>query len=163
MSCGSRLISKTDLYPHWRQILDADRGHLQRAGLDLPLIPISSVLRSHALRLGGDKELEAESGFLDLYQFLRDNVVARAESNTRRAVAMDVRSAAAHLTLEMGSELAALKDPSTAQAAVAGLQRARAAAEELHKKTSLWQQSSVTASQTSPPTSITTSGTGCAG
>ena len=46
------LISKTDLYPHWRQILDADRGHLQRAGLDLPLIPISSVLRSHALRLG---------------------------------------------------------------------------------------------------------------
>jgi len=134
------LISKTDLYPHWRQILDADRGHLQRAGLDLPLIPISSVLRSHALRLG-DKELEAESGFLDLYQFLRDNVVARAESNTRRAVAMDVRSAAAHLTLEMGSELAALKDPSTAQAAVAGLQRARAAAEELHKKTSLWQQS----------------------
>ena len=78
---------------------------------------------------------------MDLYQFLRDNVVARAESNTRRAVAMDVRSAAAHLTLEMGSELAALKDPSTAQAAVAGLQRARAAAEELHKKTSLWQQS----------------------
>src|SRR3546814_15501259 len=54
---------------------------------------------------------------------------------------MDVRSAAAHLTVEMGSELAALKDPSTAQAAVAGLQRARAAAEELHKKTSLWQQS----------------------
>ncbi|NMM90952.1 Isoniazid-inducible protein iniA [Rhodococcus sp. SRB_17] len=134
------LISKTDLYPHWRRILDADRGHLQRADLDLPLIPISSVLRSHALRLG-DKELEAESGFMDLYQFLRDNVVARAETNTRRSVSMDVRSAAAHLSLEMGSELAALKDPATAAAAVAGLHRARAAAEELHKKTSLWQQS----------------------
>ncbi|MGC0365710.1 hypothetical protein ABH922_003694 [Rhodococcus sp. 27YEA15] len=134
------LISKIDLYPHWRQILEADRAHLLRDGLDFPLIPISSVLRSHALRLE-DKELDAESGFSDLYRFLRDDVVARVESNTRRAVAMDVRSTAAHLTLELGSELAALRDPATAQAAVAGLQRARAAAEDLHKKTSLWQQS----------------------
>ncbi|NMD59876.1 dynamin family protein [Rhodococcus globerulus] len=134
------LVSKTDLYPHWRRIVDANHGHLQRAGLELPLIPISSVLRSHALRLD-DRELDAESGFPDLYQFLRDKVVARGEANTRRAVVMDVQSIAAHLSLEMGSELAALRDPSTAQAAVAGLHRAREVAEELHKKTSRWQQS----------------------
>ncbi|MGW5152125.1 dynamin family protein [Rhodococcus koreensis] len=133
------LISKTDLYPHWREIVDADRGHLARAGLDVPLIPISSVLRSHALRLQ-DEELNTESGFVELYAFLRDRVVARAEANTRRAVSLDVSSAAEHLTLGIGSELAALRDPAKGVAAVAELQKAKAAAEELHKKTSLWQQ-----------------------
>jgi hypothetical protein len=45
-----------------------------------------------------------------------------------------------HLTLSFGSELAALKDPERAAAAVAGLQRAKSAAEELHKRSSQWQQ-----------------------
>ncbi|OZF55374.1 Isoniazid-inducible protein iniA [Rhodococcus sp. 14-2470-1a] len=133
------LITKTDLYPHWRSIVDANRAHLQREGLDVPMISLSSLLRSHALRLS-DEELNVESGFPDLYAFLRDNVVARADATTRTAVSLDIRSVAEHLTLAMGSELAALRDPERAAAAVAGLQRAKAAAEDLHKKTSQWQQ-----------------------
>lgn len=133
------LITKTDLYPHWRQIVDANRAHLAREGLDVPMIPLSSLLRSHALRLN-DEELNAESGFPELYAFLRDNVVARADATTRSAVSLDIRSVTEHLTLAMGSELAALRDPERAEAAVAGLQRAKSAAEELHKKTSQWQQ-----------------------
>ncbi|OAK54720.1 dynamin family protein [Rhodococcoides kyotonense] len=133
------LITKTDLYPHWRQIVEANRGHLQREGLDVPMIALSSLLRSHALRLN-DEELNAESGFPDLYAFLRDQVVSTADATTRSAVSLDVRSVTEHLTLAMGSELAALRDPERAAAAVAGLQRAKAAAEELHKKTSQWQQ-----------------------
>jgi hypothetical protein len=133
------LITKTDLYPHWRRIVDANRAHLQREGLDVPMISLSSLLRSHALRLS-DEELNVESGFPDLYAFLRDNVVARADATTRTAVSLDIRSVAEHLTLAMGSELAALRDPERAAAAVAGLQRAKSAAEDLHKKTSQWQQ-----------------------
>lgn len=133
------LITKTDLYPHWRQIVEANRGHLQREGLDVPMIALSSLLRSHALRLN-DEELGAESGFPDLYAFLREQVVSTADATTRSAVSLDVRSVTEHLTLAMGSELAALRDPERAAAAVAGLQRAKAAAEELHKKTSQWQQ-----------------------
>lgn len=133
------LITKTDLYPHWRQIVDANAGHLKREGLDVPMIPLSSLLRSHALRLN-DEELNAESGFPDLYAFLRDEVVFRADTTTRAAVSLDIRSATEHLTLAMGSELAALRDPERAAAAVAGLQRAKSAAEDLHKKTSQWQQ-----------------------
>nr|WP_052067870.1 dynamin family protein [Rhodococcus fascians] len=133
------LITKTDLYPHWRSIVDANRAHLQREGLDVPMISLSSLLRSHALRLS-DEELNVESGFPDLYAFLRDNVVARADATTRTAVSLDIRSVAEHLTLAMGSELAALRDPERAAAAVAGLQRAKSAAEDLHKKTSQWQQ-----------------------
>ncbi|ORI14977.1 Isoniazid-inducible protein iniA [Rhodococcus sp. 1163] len=132
------LVTKTDLYPHWRQIVDANLAHLAREGLDVPIIALSSLLRSHALRLS-DEELNSESGFPELYTFLRENVLSRADATTRAAVSLDIRSVTEHLALAMGSELAALRDPQRAEAAVAGLQRAKAAAEELHKKTSQWQ------------------------
>lgn len=132
------LITKTDLYPHWRRIVDADRGHLAREGVDVTLMPISSMLRSHALRLK-DESLDKEAGFPALYDFLR-GVVQRADVLTRKAVALDVRSVSEHLALSLGSELAALRDPEAAAAAVAGLQRARASAEEMQKRSSKWQQ-----------------------
>lgn len=133
------LISKTDLYPHWRAVVDADRAHLDREGIDVPLLPISSVLRSHALRRNDDA-LNAESGFADLYAYLRERVVAHADTMTRASVASDLRSVSEHLALTLGSELAALRDPETAAAAVAGLQRAQAAAAQMQTTSALWQQ-----------------------
>ncbi|MEU7630320.1 dynamin family protein [Nocardia sp. NPDC049220] len=133
------LLTKTDLYPHWRQVHDADRAHLARAGLDVPMIAVSAVLRTHALRLQ-DQRLGIESGFGTLYQFLRDQVVARDELATRAEVARDIRSAAEHLALALGSELVAVRDPAQGAAAVRGLHSARAAAEGLHRRTAAWQQ-----------------------
>jgi hypothetical protein len=133
------LISKTDLYPHWREIVAADREHLTREGLQLPLIPVSSALRTHALRLG-DAELDAESGFAGLYDFLREQVRTRTVEAIHQAVSLDIRSVAEHLSLSLGSELAALRDPAKGAAAVAELQKAKAVAEELQKKSSKWQQ-----------------------
>ncbi|WP_327110723.1 dynamin family protein [Nocardia sp. NBC_01730] len=133
------LLTKTDLYPHWRQVREADRSHLERAGLDVLMIAVSSLLRSHALRLQ-DPQLGMESGFGVLYQFLRDQVVARDQLATRAAVARDIRSAAEHLALALGSELVAVRDPEQGAAAVRELQSARAAAEELHRRTAAWQQ-----------------------
>ncbi|MFQ6393482.1 dynamin family protein [Nocardia sp. KC 131] len=133
------LLTKTDLYPHWRQVREADRGHLERARLDVPLIPVSSLLRSHALRLQ-DQQLGIESGFGLLYQFLREQVVARDLAATRLAVARDIHSAAEHLALALGSELVALRDPEQGAAAVRELQSARTAAEDLHRRTAAWQQ-----------------------
>ena len=37
------IATKTDLYPHWRQIVEANKAHLDRAGLSIPMIPSSSV------------------------------------------------------------------------------------------------------------------------
>ncbi|MFM1726115.1 dynamin family protein [Rhodococcus sp. PAM 2766] len=133
------LITKTDLYPHWRRIVEADAGHLTRAGLDVPLLPISSLLRSHALRLD-DQSLHDESGFAALYDFLRERVIDHAAGGLRRAVSLDVHSVVEHLMLSLGSELAALRDPAKGAVAVAELQRAKAVTEELQKKTSRWQQ-----------------------
>nr|WP_250324259.1 dynamin family protein [Williamsia sp. CHRR-6] len=133
------LITKIDLYPHWRSVVQADRAHLQRAGIDVELLPISSLLRSHALRLD-DAALNEESGFVALYDHLRERVVARADVATRAAVAVDLRSVSEHLALTLGSELAALRDPDTAAAAVGGLQQAQTAASALQKQSALWQQ-----------------------
>ncbi|WP_330233512.1 dynamin family protein [Nocardia sp. NBC_00508] len=133
------LLTKTDLYPHWRQVHEADLGHLERARLDVPMIPVSSLLRAHAMRLQ-DSQLGIESGFGVLYQFLRDQVVARDQLATRAAVARDIRSVAEHLALALGSELVAVRDPAQGAAAVRELQSARAAAEELHRRTAAWQQ-----------------------
>ncbi|MET9492531.1 dynamin family protein [Nocardia sp. NPDC006630] len=133
------LLTKIDLYPHWRQVFEANRNHLSRAGIDVPMLPVSSVLRTHALRLQ-DEQLGRESGFGEVFGFLRDHVVARDQAAVRRAVALDINSATEHLALALGSELVALRDPERGAAAVRELQSARTAAEQLHRKTSVWQQ-----------------------
>ncbi|MGU3432676.1 dynamin family protein [Actinomycetes bacterium M1A6_2h] len=133
------LITKIDLYPHWRAIVEANTEHLRRENIDVTMLPVSSILRSHALRLNDDS-LNVEAGFPRLYDFLRDQVVARANVTTRKAVALDIRSVSEHLALALGSELAALRDPETAAAAVSGLQSAKASAEALQQRSALWQQ-----------------------
>ncbi|WP_043659170.1 dynamin family protein [Nocardia thailandica] len=133
------VTTKTDLYPHWRQVGSANEHHLRTAGLDVALIPVSSVLRSHAMLLQ-DAELGRESGFGDIYQFLREQVVSRDQDHTRLQVARELSSAAEHLALAIGSELMALRDPERAAAAVTELQHARATAEDLHRHTASWQQ-----------------------
>ncbi|WP_330184387.1 dynamin family protein [Nocardia sp. NBC_01503] len=133
------LIGKIDLYPHWRQVFEANSEHLRRAGIEVPMLAVSSVLRTHALRLQ-DAQLGQESGFGAVFQFLREHVVVRDQIAAQRAVAVDIGSAAEHLALALGSELVALKDPERAAAAVRELQSARTAAEQLHRRTSVWQQ-----------------------
>ncbi|WP_425303164.1 dynamin family protein [Nocardia wallacei] len=132
------VLTKLDLYPHWRQVLHADQAHLRRHGLDLPVLPVSALLRTHALRLR-DEQLGRESGFGPLYDFLR-TVVMRGRTATGRAVARDISSAAEHLALALGSELVALRDPERGAAAIRELRAAKAQAEELQRRTATWQQ-----------------------
>lgn len=133
------LLTKVDLYPHWRQVSEANQRHLANAGLELPMIPVSSVLRTHAMRLR-DEQLGRESGFGQVFQFLRDHVVARDLAAVRQAVALDIGSAAEHLALALGSELVALRDPERGAAAIRELRAAKAAAEQLQRRTATWQQ-----------------------
>src|SRR4029450_5458048 len=72
---GVCVVTKTDLYPQWRRIADLDRGHLAAAGIDMPVIPVSSFLRLRAWR---EPELNEESGFAPLFDWLRTQVVEAA-------------------------------------------------------------------------------------
>ncbi|MGV0790606.1 dynamin family protein [Mycolicibacterium sp. XJ1819] len=133
------LATKTDLYPHWRQIVAANEAHLDRAGLSIPIIPTSSLLRSHAIQLN-DKELNEESNFPAIVKFLSEEVLSRQNDRIRDHVVAEVRSAAEHLTFKASAELSALNDPDTRDRLTEDLERRKQEAQDALQHTALWQQ-----------------------
>ena len=133
------VATKTDLYPHWRQIVDANTAHLRRARIDTPMIPASSTLRSHAVQLN-DKELNDESNFPAIVKFLSEEVLSRQHDRVRDQVVSEVRAAAEHLKLAVESELSALNDPQAREGLTSDLERRKHEAQEALQQTALWQQ-----------------------
>jgi replication fork clamp-binding protein CrfC len=133
------LATKTDLYPHWREIVNANAGHLQRAGITTPIEPVSSALRSHAISLN-DKELNEESNFPAIVKFLSEKVLTRENDRVRDEVLLEVRSAAEHLTLAVSSELSSINDPEARERLNADLERRKQEATDALAQTALWQQ-----------------------
>lgn len=133
------VATKTDLYPYWRQIVAANTAHLQRAGLNLPVIPASSLLRTHAITLN-DKELNEESNFPAIVRFLSEKVLSRENDRVRAHVLAEIRSAAEHLRLSVGSELSALNDPDRARRLGEDLECRKQEAQDALQHTALWQQ-----------------------
>ena len=72
-------VTKVDIYPAWRRIVDIDAGRLEALGLADAPYPLSSVLRAHALA-SGDDELETESGYPVFARALADDAVGRARA-----------------------------------------------------------------------------------
>ncbi|RAV18410.1 Isoniazid-inducible protein iniA [Mycolicibacterium sp. GF69] len=133
------VATKTDLYPHWRQVVDANKAHLQRAGVAVPMIPASSLLRSHAIALN-DKELNEESNFPAIVKFLSEQVLAQQNDRIREHVVNETYSAAEHLTLKVKAELSALNDPQTRDRLKEDLERRKQEAQDALQQTALWQQ-----------------------
>ena len=136
---AATIATKTDLYPFWRRVVDADTAHLRSARLNLPVIPVSSLLRSHAVS-AGDKELNDESNFPALVNFLSEQVLSRENDRTRDHVLDEIRSAAEQLSLSVGSELSALNDPVQARRLTEDLERRKQQAQDALQQTALWQQ-----------------------
>jgi hypothetical protein len=133
------VLTKTDLYPHWRRIAELDRMHLSGAGVEAPLLPVSSTVRLHAVRTE-DKEVNAESGFEDLLSYLATEVIDKAALLSRRSVANDLLTVTDQLSVPLRAELAAQQDPENNQAVIAELEKARGRAEDLKRRTAKWQQ-----------------------
>jgi hypothetical protein len=132
------VLTKTDLYPAWRRIAEADRRHLADRGVTAQLIPVSSTVRRLALRTK-DTALNDESGYPVLVSYLREEVLGRADHLARRSTSQDVLAVCEQLTATMSAELAAQENPERAQALVAELERAKAAATRLKDRTARWQ------------------------
>jgi len=132
------VLTKTDLYPHWRRIEELDRGHLRKAGVNAEIFPVSSVLRLHAAK-EQDAELMDESGFKPLVDYLLHKVVAQSDDLDRRSTSHDVLSVAEQLASGMKAELAILEDPQKVNALVEDLTKAKAKADELKQRSSRWQ------------------------
>jgi replication fork clamp-binding protein CrfC len=136
---GVLVATKTDLYPHWRDIVKTNAGHLQRARVPMPVIPVSSLLRSHAVTLN-DNELNEESNFPAIVKFLSEKVLSRETDRVRDAILAEIRSAAEHLTMSVGSELAVINDPGLRDRLGDDLERRKREALDALEQTALWQQ-----------------------
>lgn len=132
------VCTKTDVYPQWRDVVAANIEHLRRAGISLPVIPVSSALRSHALQ-SNDKELNDESNFPQLVTFL-SNTIADRQNAARAQVMAEIAAVSEHLTLTLDAELSALQDPRSRAELTSELERRKREAEDALAHTALWQQ-----------------------
>ena len=132
------VVTKTDLSPDWRRIVALDEGHLRAQGVEAPLFPVASPLALLAVR-ANDRELYEESGLGPLVTYLRQEVVGRADVLARRSVLHDLTSVTEHLALALRSEIATLEDPAGREEMLRGLEEARAAVDELRRRSSRWQ------------------------
>ncbi|GAA5038159.1 dynamin family protein [Microbacterium fluvii] len=131
------VLSKTDIYPEWRQIESLDRSHLGAVG-EIPIFAVSSDLRLLAAE-AQDRELNTESGFPALVAHLRRDVLGRAESLHRRAAMHDLVSVTDQLSMSIQSELAALLHPEDTPRMIAQLEEARSRADDFRSRSSRWQ------------------------
>lgn len=136
---GVVAATKTDLYPRWCDVVNTNAAHLQRARVQMPIVPVSSLLRSHAVTLN-DKELNDESNFPAIVKFLSEKVLSRETDRVRDQVLNEIRSAAEQLTISLGSELSVVNDPSLRERLADDLERRKKEAQDALQQTALWQQ-----------------------
>jgi hypothetical protein len=132
------VLTKTDMYPQWRQVEALNKGHLLKIDPDIRLFPVSSNLRLTALETS-DAELNEESGFPTLVSYLRRDIIGKAELLQRRSTAADLLSTTEHVRLAIDSELSALLNPEKTSEIVAGLEATKGRADELRRISSRWQ------------------------
>jgi hypothetical protein len=134
------VLTKTDLYPDWRRIVELDREHLAASGLGhVDVIPVSSLLRQRAMA-ASSKELNEESGYPALVRFLNEGVVGRAQQVTVSTAVSDVLFVAEQLSATFTAERDVLADPAAAAPVLSALEAAKARAELLRTRSARWQQ-----------------------
>ncbi|MCP4221967.1 MAG: Isoniazid-inducible protein iniA, partial [Actinomycetia bacterium] len=85
------VMTKIDLYPHWREVVEINKGHLARLGMSMPILPVSSVLRVEAINRK-DKDLNQQSGFPQLVQYITDEMIAANALRNRHTAQVDLLS-----------------------------------------------------------------------
>lgn len=131
------VMTKTDFYPAWRRVLEINQGHLQRAGIELDIIPVSSTLRAEAVRVS-DRELNKESGFPELRNVLLNQILKEHSDLSRLSARADLLSICDQLASQFEAELSVLTDPEHAADLVAKLDSAKDRAERLKGQAAKW-------------------------
>jgi signal recognition particle receptor subunit beta len=131
------VMTKTDFYPAWRRVKEINEGHLHRAGHDPRILPVSSTLRTEALRRD-DKQMNIESGFLDVVKVLTDEIVGGAAERELARARQDLIAVTDQLSSQFESELSALKDPEARAELTRRLEEAKLRSEQLRGNAAKW-------------------------
>jgi Dynamin family len=137
--CPTVLFAQTkiDLFPSWKKIMDLNRGHMERAGFKIPIVPVSSALRTEALRRK-DKSLNEISHVPDLVKHLSDDVVGPAKATAKSRSVGEATSIISQLEVGLAAERSAAADPEAAKRAVAELEATKTRLEYLRGPAAKW-------------------------
>jgi hypothetical protein len=133
------IITKTDFYPAWRKIVELDAGHLEREGIAMPTLTVSSTLYQYGLALG-DTDLIEESGFPALLAHLQSELLDRGEQLVVRSAAAEMLSVVGQLEIQFAAQRSVLADPASAGEVIRQREAAREAADRLRSAQSRWMQ-----------------------
>jgi Dynamin family len=137
--CPTVLFAQTkiDLHPEWRRVMELNRGHLERAGVNIAMVAVSSFLRDEALRRK-DRPLNELSRIPDLVRHLDADVIQPAKRlATQRSVA-DARAVIDQVLAGLHAEQGMLADPAAATDAIRALTDAKARLEFLRGPGARW-------------------------
>ncbi|WP_017972849.1 dynamin family protein [Actinopolyspora halophila] len=129
---------KTDFVPDWRRIVELNRKHLANAGIACKIFTVSSKIRSRAMR-EKNQDLNTESGFPPLLDYLRKEMASAHEQLTRKLVAHNVTEAIDQITNSLREELNN-QSPRTATETLLELESAQRRAEDLKRLSGRWQK-----------------------
>ena len=132
-------ITKTDLYPSWRQIVELDRGHLGAAGHAAPLLPVSADGLAAGLQLGDD-QLVVESGIPALRELLLGQVLDPGRDRAARLLLTECESVLGHLEALTGAELDVIRDPASLEQAREHYATVAARLQQQRESGARWQQ-----------------------
>ncbi|MBT0768207.1 dynamin family protein [Kineosporia sp. J2-2] len=129
------VVSKTDIYPHWRSIVELNRAHLAAHGVDdVPVVPVSSFLQLES------EQTRDESGFVDLLDWLRTEVAEPAASEAVTAAHRDLGFVREQLSLEIAAEQRVLSSPEIGPVVTEQLRASAERTRRLLEPDSQWQQ-----------------------
>jgi hypothetical protein len=131
--------TKTDFYPAWRKVKALNEGHLAAAGVEIPIIAVSSALRSRAVA-GNDRGMNEESGFPALVSFITDRVRGGATGRLAAEAAAGVAAVCEQIASQFEAERAALADPAAAARVVEQLSGVKTRVEALKSAAARWSQ-----------------------
>lgn len=137
--CPTVLFAQTkiDLYTEWERILDLNRGHLDRQGLPVPIVGVSSTVRAAALARK-DRTLNEHSRFPVLVKEIGDQIVTPAKTGAAERSAREAQSIAAMVRGGLDSERAMLRDGTDLTGALAELDAAKQRLEHLRGPGARW-------------------------
>jgi hypothetical protein len=133
------VMTKTDFYPEWRKIKELDQGHLKDAAVKAVILPTSSTLRTQALELD-DQELNDESGFPAMVNYLQNEVIGNADTLIVKAACNDIVGVVDQLRSQFSAERKALQDPEKAAEVLRQLETAKVNADRLRGQAAKWMQ-----------------------
>ncbi len=103
-------VTKVDMYPEWRRIVELDGSHLADAGIHLEALPVSSALRAAGERIG-DEGLTTDSGFPRLTEAIIANATDGARGAAVAAALRELTSVIEQLRDPVETEIDALERP----------------------------------------------------